>query len=156
MPRSVFLGTEYKMDHRKIGRALVINNMRYANRRQRPEREDSIKDASAITNLLETLSFESVTRRSGGQKEMLINDVSSTQLMDIIKDGRGFCYYQGWKGSLLLSGMVGVSVIIKDGRGLCYCYSFKLKLDFKPGKKFSFVSYTEVDLASHDSISLFM
>lgn len=102
MPRSVFFGTEYKMDHRKIGRALVINNMRYANRRQRPEREDSIKDASAITNLLETLSFESVTRRSGGQKEMLINDVSSTQLMDIIKDGRGFCYYQGWKGSLLL------------------------------------------------------
>lgn len=86
MPRSVFFGTEYKMDHRKIGRALVINNMRYANRRQRPEREDSIKDASAITNLLETLSFESVTRRSGGQKEMLINDVSSTQLMDIIKD----------------------------------------------------------------------
>lgn len=88
MAKSVFFGTEYKMDHRKIGRALVINNMRYADRRQRPEREDSIKDASAMTNLLETLSFEPVTRRSGGQKEILINDVSSSQLMDIIKDAR--------------------------------------------------------------------
>lgn len=93
MAKSVFFGTEYKMDHRKIGRALVINNMRYADRRQRPEREDSIKDASAMTNLLETLSFEPVTRRSVGQKEILINDVSSSQLMDIIKDGRGLCYY---------------------------------------------------------------
>lgn len=86
MPKSVFFGTEYKMDHNKIGKALVINNMRYADRRQRPEREDSIKDATAMTNLLETLRFEPVTQRSGGQKEMLISNVSSSQLMDIVKD----------------------------------------------------------------------
>ena len=86
--RSVFLATEYKMDHPKRGKALVINNMRYADKRQRPEREDSIKDATAIASLLERLKFEPVKTKTGHQEEILIHNLSSTKLMELLKDGR--------------------------------------------------------------------
>ncbi|XP_048756176.2 caspase-3-like isoform X2 [Ostrea edulis] len=85
IPSSVFHDTEYKMDHRKRGIALIINNMNYADVRQRPEREESIHDASAMENLLEHLMFTPVTQRMG-HKNMVVNDVSSKRLEELIQD----------------------------------------------------------------------
>jgi hypothetical protein len=74
------------MDHPKRGRAVIINNMNYADVRQRPEREESINDASAMEMLLQSLQFTPVTQRSG-LKNMVVNDVSSTRLEELIQDG---------------------------------------------------------------------
>ncbi|XP_061179990.1 caspase-7-like [Saccostrea echinata] len=85
MPRALFKSTDYKMDHLKRGRALIINNMTYADVRQRPMRDDSIKDASAVANLLENLLFEPVTQ-SCGKKDIVVNDVTSVHLEKLIRD----------------------------------------------------------------------
>lgn len=85
MSHDVFFATAYKMDHPKRGRALIINNMNFADVNQRPERDDSIKDATALSNILERLMFEPITQ-SCGRKEVIVNDVSSTQLERLIQD----------------------------------------------------------------------
>lgn len=92
-----FISAEYNMKHKKIGRAMVINNKNFRMKdtsnpeRQRKTRKHTDQDRDAIVKVLKDLGFDGIYYKIRGTKQpdprMVFENVHKQDLLNYLSDG---------------------------------------------------------------------
>ncbi|XP_033762013.1 caspase-7-like [Pecten maximus] len=80
-----FVSAEYRHDHLYRGRCLIVSNSEFRDKKNRPKRDGSLRDARTLRNQFLALGFHPI-RTKDGSDEMIHQNLSPEDLLQILSE----------------------------------------------------------------------